>query len=45
MSPTVVWTGLGDVDPVQSKRWSLSINAALLEPAEPGFTGNWKEVN
>lgn len=45
MSPAVVWTGLGDVDSIQSKRWRISINTALLEPAEPGFTGNWKEDN
>lgn len=39
MSPTVVWTGLRDVDPIQGKRWSVSVYAALLEPTEPGFTG------
>lgn len=41
MSPTVVWTGLRDVDPIQSKRWSISVHTALLEPTEPGFTGKW----
>lgn len=38
MSPTVVWTRLRDVDPIQCERWSISIHTALLEPAEPGFT-------
>lgn len=39
MPPTVVWTGLRDVDAIQGKRWSISVHTALLEPAEPRFTG------
>lgn len=42
MSPTVVWTRLRDVDPIQGKSWSISVHAALLEPTEPGFTGKMR---
>lgn len=38
MSPTVVGTRLRDVDPVQGERRSISVHAALLEPAEACFT-------
>lgn len=44
MSTTVVWTWLRDVDPIQSKWWSIPIHAALLEPTEPGFTGKMTQT-
>ena len=37
MPPTVVGTGLGDVDPVQSEGGGVPELTALLEPAEPCF--------
>lgn len=37
MSPAVVRTLLWDVNPIQSKRWSIFVNTALLEPTEPCF--------
>lgn len=43
MSATVIWTGLRNVDAIQGKWWSISVQTTLLEPTEPGFTGELGE--